>query len=156
MKMKVFLIFTILSALSFFLSCSQNCDCEQKDKEIAVKQQLIFEKDSLLNLLKASNRTKEELWDDFWVLFSDAIKHKKKGKISYLSLKGNEFFDGGGGQTATEFVDRLDNEGNWHYIIGSVNTGVKNYEDSNKITKDNALIFVYQNNQWFWYGVMGD
>jgi hypothetical protein len=153
---KIILIFCVIFFVSVLLfSCGRNNnkqkELELKEKELEVKDSILNTKLDSINLLKL----KEELWPKFWQSFSNAVRNKNKEKIVELSLKGNEFFDGGGGNDAKNHVEFLDKDGRWNYFVASINSGVKPHGEE-KITKDNTLIFVFKNKKWNWYGVMGD
>jgi len=158
--MQRFILITVL--LLSLLSCSQSNkqkELELRERELALKEkELALKENAPVNnpAIVAPQKTKEELWSDFWVLFSNAIRQKDKPMIVSLSLKGDEFFDGGGGQNAKDFIETLDKEGSWDFFTTSVSKGVKPFEKKDKITKDGVLIFVFKNNKWYWEGVMGD
>lgn len=152
----------LLLAISLFLfSCTQN-DTKQKEAEPAAKDTTVTKKeivqsikDTLPGTQPTIQKTKEQLWDEFWTEFSAAVNKKDKKRMIELSLKGSDFFDGGGGGTAEQWINTADNE-TWQYWQKAVAKGVKTYEKIQKITKNDYMIFEFKDGKWVWTAVVGD
>ena len=152
----------LLLAISLFLfSCTQN-DTKQKEAEPAAKDTTVTKKeivqsikDTLPGTQPTIQKTKEQLWDEFWTEFSAAVNKKDKKRMIELSLKGSDFFDGGGGGTAEQWINTADNE-TWQYWQKAVAKGVKTYEKTQKITKNDFIIFEFKAGKWVWTAVVGD
>ena len=158
----------ILTISLFVTSCDQNDtkqkELELKEKELALKEKelQLKEKETSLPTKDTSSvtqqpiqKSKEQLWDEYWTQFSKAVNQKDKTSMIELSLKGEAFFDGGGGSTASQWINSANNE-TWQYWQKAVNKGVKAFEKTKKITKDEYMIFEFKNGKWVWTGVMGD
>ncbi|MEP7236907.1 MAG: hypothetical protein ABI685_03545 [Ferruginibacter sp.] len=151
----------LLSISLLLFSCSQN-DTKQKDAEPAGKDTVVKEKE-IVQLVKDTpivtqptvQKSKDELWDEFWTQFSAAVNKKDKKSMIELSLKGPDFFDGGGGGTAEQWINTADNE-TWQYWQKAVAKGVKTYEKTQKITKNDFMIFEFKDGKWVWTAVVGD
>ena len=98
-------------------------------------------------------------WSSFWTKFSTAIKNKNR--VAIKSLADSDFFDGGGGDTVTQWMrNTIDKNNAWGDLYNSVRSGTKNYSSGDgkpwRVTKDNSLLFIYKNKRWQFHGVMGD
>jgi len=102
-------------------------------------------------------------WVGFWRQFTVAIK--KKDTDAIRKMMPEDFFDGGGGQTPSEwlqFINENERSGSWKDLQRSVASGaVKNRKWSSKgiptkVTKDNRYYFEFRNGGWFFAGVVGD
>lgn len=130
----------------YSISCSdyQNIDAKTEESVSEV-------------ILQETSNTESE-WSSFRQKFIDAVNKKNTEEVNKLSLQNDEFYGGGGG-TALDyfFEDEI-----WERTIQSLQTGFVDYENfsdfnnGTKITNDQRLIFVYSDNKWNWYGVMGD
>ena len=108
----------------------------------------------------AANRS----WQSFWQQFITAVN--KKDRVALLKMMPQDFFDGGGGSTASEWLQYIDkNEGNgsWKDLKNSFAKGtVVNRKWSNKgtptrVTRDNAYYFEFRKDKrWYFAGVVGD
>lgn len=72
-----------------------------------------------------------------------------------------DFFDGGGGDTVSEWMKHtVDKNKLWGELYKTVKKGAKKYKSDDgkpwKVTKDDSLLFVYKDKRWQFYGVMGD
>lgn len=155
-------LITAITLSFLFSSCSQTNDTQKElpkyKNDSSPQQKEIAKTDSLTPVITTTPdqiKSKEESWNDFWVLFSTAVKQKDKATIIKLALKGNEFFDGGGGGTAAYTVNSWDDK-SWEDLVSTITKGVKPYEKIDKVTKKGGLIFVYRNNNWVWFGFIGD
>ncbi|MFN8263760.1 MAG: hypothetical protein U0T07_09560 [Chitinophagales bacterium] len=109
-------------------------------------------------------KTKDELWNEYWTKFTDAIKQKDKEAMVDLSLKPNElsldgyiFSDGGDTFTAKEFINYVDENGYWSdWLSIASNNKVKITKEKNRTIIDNYMIFEFIKGRWIWIGVMGD
>ena len=151
----------ILAISPLFFSCGQN-QAKQKESAPNGKDTLVIEneikqpvKDTPTPTQPTIQKSKEQLWDEFWPRFSAAVNQRDKKAMTELSLKGPDFFDGGGGGTAAEWINTADNE-IWKYWQKAVAKGVKTYEKTQKITKNDYMIFEFKDNKWVWTAVMGD
>jgi hypothetical protein len=88
-------------------------------------------------------------WSSFWTKFSVAVKTKNRQSFIALTSKN---FTSGGGETVSEWLEQT----SWTEIRKSVAKGTKpNGFDEGKIwriTKDNNLIFVFENGRWGFFG----
>lgn len=173
----VILIIGVVIFTSFILAgCGQNRikqkELELKEKELVLKQKElelkekeITKKDSILTKsrspLKAEQlkSKKEEQWDPFWILFSNAVKQKDKGALLKLALYDSEFDGGAGGESAKDWAERMVSNREWKTFIADINKGVvrDTYRGKGgKITKECALYFEFKNDKWYWAGVLVD
>jgi len=76
-----------------------------------------------------------------------------------------DFFDGGGGQTPSEwlrFINENERNGSWKDLQRSVATGTVNNRKwsskgiPTKVTKDNVYYFEFRKGRWYFAGVVGD
>jgi len=151
----------ILSISVLFFSCGQNNE-KQKESEPAGKDTVVKEKeiaqpvkDTAAVTQPTAQKSKEQLWDEFWPAFTNAVNKRDKTAMIALSLQGHDFFDGGGGGTAAEWINTADNE-TWKYWQKAVAKGAKTYEKTQKITKNDYMIFEFKDNKWVWTAVVGD
>ena len=151
----------ILSTSLLIFSCGQN-DAKQKEaeptgKDSTVKEKEIVQpvKDTPVATQPTTQKSKDQLWDEFWSQFSAAVNKRDKKAMIELSLKGPDFFDGGGGGTAEQWINTADDE-TWKYWQKAMTKGVKTYEKTQKITKNDYMIFEFKNGKWVWTAVVGD
>src|SRR6185436_14221988 len=75
-------------------------------------------------------------WPSFWQQFTAAVN--KKDRVALLRMMPSDFFDGGGGTTASEwlqYLDENDRNGSWRDLKRSLAKGtVFNRKWSNKGT----------------------
>lgn len=107
--------------------------------------------------------TAERSWPPFWSQFKMAIN--KKDHAALLRVMPSDFFDGGGGYNAKEWLKLMDeNEqrGSWRDIKRSVAGGAKTHRAwsakgmPTKVTRDNGYYFEYRRGKWYFAGVVGD
>lgn len=78
-------------------------------------------------------------------------------KPNEVSLDGDSFFDGGGGGTAEDFVDYIDEDNTWKgWLSIANNKKVKITKEKNRNIVDDYMIFEFIKDEWVWIGVMGD
>jgi len=103
-------------------------------------------------------------WPSFWQQFVAAVD--KKDRVALLKVMPPDFFDGGGGSTASEwlqFIDENDRNGSWRDLKRSFARGtVFNRKWSDKgiptrVTRDNRYYFEFRKDKkWYFAGVVGD
>jgi hypothetical protein len=102
-------------------------------------------------------------WVGFWRQFTVAIKKKDTDAIK--KMMPEDFFDGGGGQTPSEwlrFINENERNGSWKDLQRSVATGTVNNRKwsskgiPTKVTKDNGYYFEFRKGRWYFAGVVGD
>jgi hypothetical protein len=106
----------------------------------------------------------EQSWPTFWRQFSSAIKRKDVTAIK--KMMPNDFFDGGGGLTPTEwlqFINENERNGSWRDLQRSIARGAvtsKKWSSKGvptKVTRDNAYYFEFRKDKkWYFAGVVGD
>ena len=151
----------ILSTSILLFSCGQN-DAKQKETDPKIKDSTVKEKeivqpkeDTPAVAQPIAQKSKEQLWDEFWPQFTAAVNKRDKKAMIELSLKGPDFFDGGGGGTAEQWINTADDE-TWKYWQKAMTKGVKTYEKTQKITKNDYMIFEFKDGKWVWTAVVGD
>ncbi len=108
----------------------------------------------------AANRS----WPSFWQQFSAAIN--KKDHSALKSMMPNDFYDGGGGSTPTEwlqYIDENERNGSWRDLRRSFARGTtvkRNWSSKGiptRVTKDNGYYFEFRKDKkWYFAGVVGD
>ncbi len=103
-------------------------------------------------------------WQSFYSGFRAAVN--KRDRAAMLRLMPDDFFDGGGGETASEwlrFIDENAKNGSWRDLQKSFARGtVINRDWSSKgiptrVTKDNGYYFEFRKDKkWYFAGVVGD
>ncbi len=103
-------------------------------------------------------------WQNFYTAFRAAVN--KRDRAAMLRMMPDDFFDGGGGMTASEwlqFIDENAKNGSWRDLQKSFAQGtVINRKWSNKgiptrVTKDNGYYFEFRRDKkWYFAGVVGD
>src|SRR5437773_10553631 len=111
----------------------------------------------------ATNRAASRSWPAFWRGFSAAIQ--KKDVAALTKIMPDDFFDGGGGLTAKEwlqFINENEKKGSWRDIQKSVARGTVTSKKSNsknvptRVTRDNAYYFEFRKDKkWYFAGVVG-
>jgi len=127
------------------------------DIEAAMKLNGREQADRDATLKNSSSVTNNNTWDEFLVTFKTAIINKDKTKIISMTDEKN-FSDGGGGATASEFLNDADisKETGWSNLIHSIKAGVKGKDEKQTVGGYPNLYFVKKNNQWYWQGIVGD
>ena len=98
----------------------------------------------------------------FWQKFSAAIN--KKDVTALRKMMPDDFFDGGGGMTPSEwleFINKNQKNGSWRDLRRSVARGTKVSREWSKklptrVTKDNGYYFEFRKDKWYFAGVVGD
>ena len=108
--------------------------------------------------------TAERSWPGFWRQFTTAIN--KKDHAALLSVMPSDFFDGGGGSTAKEwlkFIDENERNGSWRDLRKSMARGTKIHRAwsakgvPTKVTRDNGYYSEFRRDgKWYFAGVVGD
>ena len=107
--------------------------------------------------------TAERSWPAFWRQLTMAIN--KKDHAALLRVMPSDFFDGGGGYNAKEWLKLMDeNErlGSWRDIRRSIAGGARIHRAwtakgrPTKVTRDNGYYFEYRRGKWYFAGVVGD
>jgi len=106
----------------------------------------------------------ERSWPTFWRHFTAAIN--KKDHAALLKVMPTDFSDGGGGLTAKEwlqFIDENARDGSWRDLQKSVARGARINRDwsskgvPTKVTRDNHYYFEFRKDgKWYFAGVVGD
>lgn len=97
-------------------------------------------------------------WNAFWTKFSTAVKKKNRTVIKNSVSKRFTWHDAD--DTVSAWLKNLDTSSLWYLVQNSVSKGTVPYSSGEKIpwrvTRDNHLLFVYENKSWRFYGIMGD
>jgi hypothetical protein len=103
-------------------------------------------------------------WQSFYSAFRAAVN--KRDSAAMLRVMPDDFFDGGGGETASEwlrFIDENAKSGSWKDLQNSFARGTAiNRDRSSKgiptrVTKDNGYYFEFRKDKkWYFAGVVGD
>ena len=103
-------------------------------------------------------------WGSFYTAFRAAVN--KRDSAAMLRMMPDDFFDGGGGMTASEwlqFINENAKNGSWRDLQKSFAQGtVINRKWSSKgipirVTKDNGYYFEFRRDKrWYFAGVVGD
>ncbi len=106
----------------------------------------------------------ERSWPTFWRQFTVAINKKDHGAL--LRVMPTDFFDGGGGLSAKEwlqYIDENERNGSWRDLRRSMARGVRINRDwsskgvPTKVTRDNGYYFEFRKDgKWYFAGVVGD
>jgi hypothetical protein len=112
---------------------------------------------------RATNAAANRSWQSFWRQITAAIN--KKDHVALRKMMPNDFFDGGGGLTPSEwlrYIDQNERNGSWRDLQKSFAQGtVINKEWSAKgtptrVTKDKGYYFECKTKKWYFAGVVGD
>ena len=113
---------------------------------------------------RATNAEANRSWQSFWRQITVAIN--KKDHVALRKMMPNNFDDGGGGLTPSEwlkFIDQNERKGSWRDLQKSFAKGtVVNREWSAKgtltrVTKDTKYFFEFRKDKkWYFAGVVGD
>lgn len=153
-----------------FTACKLNSNNEVASEvtETTAVAQPIAKADTVIpqQVQKEKNqpKTKDELWNEYWTKFTTAIKQRDKSLMLELALKPNEvsldgysFDDGGGGGTAVDFVNYIDEDDTWKGWLSIANDKkAKIIKEKNRTIVENYMIFEIIKGEWVWTGVMGD
>jgi hypothetical protein len=113
---------------------------------------------------RARTAAANQSWPQFWQQLIDAVNRKDHEAL--LKLMPDDFFDGGGGSTAREwlrFIDENEKNGSWKNIKKSFarGTAIKREWSSKgtptRVTRDNGYYFEFRKDKrWYFAGVVGD
>lgn len=107
---------------------------------------------------KRTTETANKTWEAFWNKFSAAVKNKNKPTIK--SLASSRFTWHDADDTVSAWLKNLDSSKLWYLVQNSVKKGTTPYDSGEKkpwrVTRDNHLLFVFENGSWRFYGIMGD
>ncbi|MGH9930787.1 MAG: hypothetical protein ACREA9_16375 [Pyrinomonadaceae bacterium] len=119
---------------------------------------------TLAQTSRATTAAASRSWPSFWQQFSAAIN--KKDHSALISMMPDDFYDGGGGLTPTEwlqYIDENERDGSWRDLRRSFARGtIVNRKWSSKgiptrVTKDNGYYFEFRKDKkWYFAGVVGD
>jgi hypothetical protein len=103
-------------------------------------------------------------WQSFYTSFRAAVN--KRDRAAMLRMMPDDFFDGGGGDTASQWLGFIDNnarKGSWRDLQKSFAQGtiVERHPNTvgipTRVTKDNRYYFEFRKDQkWYFAGVVGD
>ena len=103
-------------------------------------------------------------WQSFYTAFRAAVN--KRDRTAMLRMMPDDFFDGGGGLTASEwlqFIDENTKNGSWRDLQKSFAQGTvinRNWSSKGiptRVTKDNGYYFEFRRDKkWYFAGVVGD
>ena len=103
-------------------------------------------------------------WQSFYTAFRAAVD--KRDRAAMLRMMPGDFFDGGGGGTASEwlqFIDGSAKNGSWRDLQKSFAQGTvinRNWSSKGiptRVTKDNGYYFEFRRDKkWYFAGVVGD
>ncbi len=112
----------------------------------------------------ATNKAANRSWPSFWRQLSAAIN--KKDRAALRKMMPDDFFDGGGGSTPSEwlqFIDQNERKGSWKDLQKSIARGTvvnKNWPSKGiptRVTRDNGYYFEFRKDKkWYFAGVVGD
>jgi len=113
---------------------------------------------------RATNEAANRSWPSFWRQITAAIN--KKDRVALRKMMPNNFDDGGGGGTASEwlkFIDETERNGSWRDLQKSFAKGtvVNRIWPSKgvptRVTKDKGYFFEFRKDKrWYFAGVVGD
>ena len=103
-------------------------------------------------------------WQSFYTAFRTAVS--RRDRVAMQWMMPDDFFDGGGGGTASEwlrFIDENAKKGSWRDLQKSFAKGTVIDPSSSRkgiptrITKDNRYYFEFRKDKkWYFAGVVGD
>jgi hypothetical protein len=103
-------------------------------------------------------------WRSFYTAFRAAVN--KRDREAMLRMMPDDFFDGGGGETASEwlrFIEENAKNGSWRDLQKSLAGGTlikRNWNSKGvptRVTKDNGYYFEFRKDKkWYFAGVVGD
>ena len=113
---------------------------------------------------RATNADANRSWLSFWRQITVAIN--KKDRVELRRMMPNNFDDGGGGLTPSEwlkFIDQNERKGSWRDLQKSFAKGTatnRNWPSKGiptRVTKDNRYFFEFRKDKrWYFAGVVGD
>jgi len=113
---------------------------------------------------RATNVAANRSWQAFYRQFTLAIN--MKDRVALLKMMPDDFFDGGGGSTPSEwlqFIDENEANGSWKDLRRSFAQGTvinRNWSSKGtptRVTKNNGYYFEFRKDQkWYFAGVVGD
>ena len=113
---------------------------------------------------RATNAAANRSWQSFWRQITTAIN--KKDRVALRKMMPNNFDDGGGGLTPSEwlkYIDENERNGSWRDLQKSFAQGTvvnKNWPAKGiptRVTKDNRYFFEFRKDKkWYFAGVVGD
>jgi hypothetical protein len=103
-------------------------------------------------------------WQSFYTEFRAAVN--KRDRAALLRMMPDDFFDGGGGSTASEWLRLIDENaknGSWRDLQKSFARGTvikrswSRKGTPTRVTKDNGYYFEFRKDKkWYFAGVVGD
>lgn len=112
----------------------------------------------------ATNADASRSWPSFWRQITTAIN--KKDRVALRKMMPDDFFDGGGGSTPSEwlqYVAENERKGSWRDIQKSFAKGTvvnKNWPSKGiptRVTKDSRYYFEFRKDKrWYFAGIVGD
>lgn len=113
---------------------------------------------------RSNNAAANANWPKFYATFRAAVNTRDKAAM--LRMMPNDFFDGGGGSSASEwlrFIDENAKSGSWRDLQKSFARGTIIQKEWSKkgtptrVTRDNGYYFEFRKNRkWYFAGVVGD
>lgn len=106
--------------------------------------------------VKTSAATGDQKWDSFWTQFKAAMNSRDTPALR--KLMANDFFDGGGGGTADEWLESIKRNNSWSANQKSIAGGAKTgkCQVPCRTTKDGYLVFENRNGKWLWAALGGE
>jgi hypothetical protein len=111
-----------------------------------------------------SNKPATASWQSFYATFRAAVN--KRDREAMLRMMPGDFFDGGGGLTAREwlqFIDENAKNGSWRDLQKSFAQGTvisrtwSRKGTPTRVTRDNRYYFEFRKDKrWYFAGVVGD
>ena len=112
----------------------------------------------------STGATANASWQSFYSAFRAAVN--KRDRQSMLKMMPNDFFSGGGGETASEwlqFIEQNAKNGSWRDLQKSFARGTVVHRAwsskgiPTRVTRDNAYYFEFRKDKkWYFAGVVGD
>jgi hypothetical protein len=112
----------------------------------------------------ATKAAANQSWPSFWRRVTSAIN--SKDRVDLLKMMPDNFSDGGGGLTASEwlkFIDENERNGSWKDLQKSFSRGSLIHSQwsakgiPTRVTRDKHYYFEFRKNKrWYFAGVVGD
>jgi hypothetical protein len=125
---------------------------------------LLIPQFSFSQTARAQSAAANASWQGFYTEFRAAVN--KRDRAAMLRMMPDDFFDGGGGSTASEwlrFIDENARRGSWRDLQKSFARGTVINRDWSKkgtptrVTRDNRYYFEFRKDKkWRFAGVVGD